>query len=238
MSYERVTEGERNQIYADASRKGINEIAQQLGRHKSRCEPRSEAKHRAAGLPAPSGAPKAVERASVPARGGSGFGVTRRRSSARGGLRGDLRAGRSWRAVRACARRRSTSMCTQTRRREATFGRIWRARSAGASSAAPSGGRRGDPAGAGSRRPAVVELRIKVRHWEGDLVVGAAGTGYLVTLVERVTRFALVGWCDQGGGRAPPRSSGCSEIGVICWGSRSTTARSSPATPRYPVPWS
>ena len=43
-------------------------------------------------------------------------------------------------------------------------------------------------------RPAEVELRIKVGHWEGDLVVGKNATGYLVTLVERVTRFALVGW--------------------------------------------
>ena len=43
-------------------------------------------------------------------------------------------------------------------------------------------------------RPPEVELRVKVGHWEGDLVVGAAATGYLVTLVERVTRYALVGW--------------------------------------------
>ena len=43
-------------------------------------------------------------------------------------------------------------------------------------------------------RPAVVELRIKVGHWEGDLVVGKNGSGYLVTLVERVTRFTMVGW--------------------------------------------
>ncbi len=43
-------------------------------------------------------------------------------------------------------------------------------------------------------RPPEVELRIGVGHWEGDLVVGAAATGYLVTLVERVTRFALAGW--------------------------------------------
>jgi len=43
-------------------------------------------------------------------------------------------------------------------------------------------------------RPPEVELRITVGHWEGDLVVGAAATGYLVTLVERVTRYTLVGW--------------------------------------------
>jgi len=43
-------------------------------------------------------------------------------------------------------------------------------------------------------RPPEVELRVKVGHWEGDLVVGAHATGYLVTLVERVTRYTLVGW--------------------------------------------
>ena len=46
-------------------------------------------------------------------------------------------------------------------------------------------------------RPAEVELRIKVGHWEGDLVVGKNGSGYLVTLVERVTRFTLVGWSSS-----------------------------------------
>ena len=43
-------------------------------------------------------------------------------------------------------------------------------------------------------RPAGVELRIKVGHWEGDPVVGKDASGYLVTRVERVTRFARVGW--------------------------------------------
>jgi IS30 family transposase len=36
-------------------------------------------------------------------------------------------------------------------------------------------------------RPAEVELRLKVGHWEGDLVVGKNGSGYLVTLVERAS---------------------------------------------------
>ncbi len=43
-------------------------------------------------------------------------------------------------------------------------------------------------------RPPEVELRVAVGHWEGDLVVGAHAAGYLVTLVERVTRYTLVGW--------------------------------------------
>ena len=42
-------------------------------------------------------------------------------------------------------------------------------------------------------RPAEVETRETLGHWEGDLVNGAPGTGHLVTLVERKTRFALIG---------------------------------------------
>ena len=42
-------------------------------------------------------------------------------------------------------------------------------------------------------RPAEVETRRQVGHWEGDLINGAHGTGNLVTVVERMTRFTLVG---------------------------------------------
>lgn len=42
------------------------------------------------------------------------------------------------------------------------------------------------------QRPAEVNERLTVGHWEGDLINGAPGTGHLVTLVERKTRFTLV----------------------------------------------
>ena len=46
-------------------------------------------------------------------------------------------------------------------------------------------------------RPAAVKTRKDVGHWEADLINGAATTGNLVTLVERSTRFTLIGRTDS-----------------------------------------
>jgi IS30 family transposase len=43
-------------------------------------------------------------------------------------------------------------------------------------------------------RPSVVETRSRLGDWEADLVCGAGASGYLVTLVERVSRRVLIGY--------------------------------------------
>ena len=44
------------------------------------------------------------------------------------------------------------------------------------------------------QRPAVVETRKRLGDWEADLVCGTGTSGYLVTLVERVSRRVLIGF--------------------------------------------
>ncbi len=44
------------------------------------------------------------------------------------------------------------------------------------------------------QRPAVVETRSRLGDWEADLVCGAGASGYLVTLLERMSRRVLIGF--------------------------------------------
>lgn len=44
------------------------------------------------------------------------------------------------------------------------------------------------------QRPTVVETRKRLGDWEADLVCGTGASGYLVTLVERLSRRVLIGY--------------------------------------------
>ena len=46
-------------------------------------------------------------------------------------------------------------------------------------------------------RPAIVEQRARVGDWEADLVSGARHKGFLVTLVDRKSRLALIGHVER-----------------------------------------
>ena len=54
-------------------------------------------------------------------------------------------------------------------------------------------------------RPAEVDEKQRIGDWEGDLIVGAHQTGYLVTLVERKTKYTLIGYVKRNNSKAVTR---------------------------------
>ena len=121
------------------------------------------------------------------------FGQLSSCGSKRVGLQSSSVDAPSWRDVQWCARSRSTSISIATPRPAATCGPAFLALGASAAGAARAKQGRGRGKIPNQRmidtRPAEVETRKSVGHWEGDLINGARETGHLSTLVERCTRY-------------------------------------------------
>jgi IS30 family transposase len=197
MTYKRITEGERNQIYAlMQAGKGNNEIARQIGRHKSTVS--REIKRNAGGRGYRPGQAqeKADERAKRP-------GARRFTEAVRLDAEERLRMGWTPEMISGRARLEGRPrVCKET-----IYGHVYADAKEGGRlwenlPRAKRGRKRRCPRKDGrgrikdrrmiDERPPEVESRGVAGHWEGDLVNGAAGTGNLVTLVERKTRFLLV----------------------------------------------
>ena len=45
-----------------------------------------------------------------------------------------------------------------------------------------------------SQRPQIVEEKTRIGDWEGDLIIGASGSGALATLVDRASKYVRIGF--------------------------------------------
>lgn len=198
MAYNRITEAERNQIYAyKQAGNGNNEIARLLNRNKGSISRELSRNTGERGYRPQQAHQKARERARRP-------GARRFTPAVRQDAEAKLRAG--WTPEMICGRARMEKrahVCKETIYKHIyadakTGGTLWthlpRAKRKRKRRCPRNDGRGHIPNRRMiGERPAGVEGRRRVGHWEGDLINGAPGTGHLVTLVERKTRFTLVG---------------------------------------------
>ncbi|MYA22362.1 MAG: IS30 family transposase, partial [Gemmatimonadetes bacterium] len=77
------------------------------------------------------------------------------------------------------------------------------------------------------KRPAIVAEKSRIGDWEIDLVLGRPGTGALVPLVERRSRYTLLG--RVGSKQAEPVAA--TTIGLLAAHKEHTQSRVCPATP-------
>lgn len=227
MSYTRVTEAERSQIYAlRQAGKGNNEIARLIGRDRGTVSREVRRNRGERGYRWQQAHRQAAERAKRP-------GPRRFTEEVRLDADEKLRLGWTPEAICGRAKREGRAhVCKETIYKHVyadakAGGELWahlprakrkRKRRCPRQEGRGRGvipGRRGI-----ETRPPGVELRTTVGHWEGDLVVGANATGYLVTLVERVTRFTLVGWSrtKEAGEVAAVIIGLLASAGVVCTG--------------------
>lgn len=200
MTYTRMTIEERSQIYAlRQAGKGNNEIARILGRDKSTISREVKRNTGQRGYRYQQAHRMATERAKRPGR---------RRFTEE--VQADVVAGlqEGWTPEAICSRAKlegRAHVCKETVYKfiyedSKSGGELWKSLPRSRRKRRKRIPRQSDR-GRGkipgrrdiSERPPEVEYRILVGDWEGDLIQGAPGTGYLVTLVERTTRFTLVG---------------------------------------------
>ena len=200
MAYHRMTEAERNQIYAlRQAGFGNNAIARQIGRDRGTVSREVRRNSGGRGYRPRQAQEKAEERAKRP-------GARRLTEEVKADIAGKMALGWTPEMISGRARlEKRPWVCKET-----IYGHVYADARAGGTlweslprarrrrrRRCPRLGGRGRGIIPGRRdiseRPAEAAGRLSVGHWEGDLVNGAAKTGHLATLVERKTRFALVG---------------------------------------------